>query len=153
MTTWRYWEWRQPNLCPFWTAEPTGCPPEKMEPIVTVSSIDRTVPTLDPNDRADRRVGERRLHDLLADTAEIAGWTPPRRERRTAHVFEAIAGARAADAPEQAPCRVCGYAEAGHPTLTDPEREIVTALVNQRQAPAFMRRSIIRKIATSLRIR
>jgi hypothetical protein len=126
---------------------------EKMEPTVSVPAIDRTLPTADPSDLAERRVGERRLHDLLADTVDITGWMPPRRERRAAHFFQAVEGSREADDHEPAPCRVCGYAESGHLALTDPEREIVTTLVNQRQAPAFMRRSILRKLASSLRIR
>jgi hypothetical protein len=126
---------------------------EKMELIVTVPTIERTTPTLEPTDVADRRVGERRLHDMFEARTDVAAWMPPRRERRTAHTFESRAEARGADANEPAPCRVCGYAETGHPVLTDPERDVVAALVNQRQAPAFMRRSILRKLASSLRIR
>jgi hypothetical protein len=124
-----------------------------MEPTVSVPAIDRTLPTADRTDLAERRVGERRLHDLLADTVDISGLRPPRRERRAAHFFQPVEGSRDAEGLEPAPCRACGYAESGHLALTDPEREIVTALVNQRQAQAFMRRSILRKLASSLRIR
>jgi hypothetical protein len=123
---------------------------EKMEPTVIAPSVERILPTVDRTDVTERRVGERRLHELLAPATDIPGWMPPRRERRRAHVFQAAEGFRDEEALGQAPCLVCGYAETGHPTLTDPEREIVTALVNQRQAPAFMRRSILRKLASSL---
>jgi hypothetical protein len=124
-----------------------------MESTVTVPAIDRTLPTADRTDLAERRVGERRLHDLLADTVDITRGMPPRRERRGAHFFQAVEGSRDSEDLELAPCRACGYAESSHLALTDPEREIVTTLVNQRQAPAFMRRSILRKLASSLRIR
>lgn len=43
-------------------------------------------------------------------------------------------------------CLLCGYAEAGHPALTGPERHVVIGLLNQVQPPPLMRRSILRKL-------
>jgi len=113
---------------------------------MNVSIADRT-------DVSEPTVDERALVEPSVPGAASVGSMPPHHERRTAHAFREAEGSREGRAAGQVPCVVCGYAEADHPTLTDPERKIVAALVNQRQAPAFMRRSILRKVASSLHIR
>ena len=100
----------------------------------------------------ERRVGERRLGERRVAAAGVVSGTPPRPERRKAHLFlgaDGPDGARVAAAP----CLLCGYGEAGHLTLTGPEQEVVTGLLNQREAPAIMRRSILRKLTSRLHTR
>ncbi|HYO43861.1 MAG TPA: hypothetical protein VES19_11750 [Candidatus Limnocylindrales bacterium] len=112
------------------------------------------VASLDPTDVAERpiierRVSERRRDERRVATADVVGGMPPRRERRNAHHFQ---GADDSDdaSTVAASCLICGYGEAGHPTLTGPEQEVVTRLLNQREAPPFMRRSILRKLTSRL---
>ncbi len=77
--------------------------------------------------------------------------TRPPRERRVAHRFERGAISRPSSA--RGPCMACGYPEAGHLAFTDPEREMIVALVNQPQPQPLMRRSILRKLAAGWRSR
>lgn len=100
----------------------------------------------------ERRLGERRLGERDFTAADVFTGMPPRRERRTAHFFK---GADSFDFGHivEGPCLTCGYGEAGHLTLTEPEQKVVTGLLNQRQAPALMRRSILRKLSFRLHIR
>jgi hypothetical protein len=117
------------------------------------------VAVLDPADVAERpiierrvserRLGERRLGERQVRAADVFSGMPPRRERRTAHLFQ---GADSFDAGHivEGPCLICGYGEAGHLTLTGPEQEVVTGLLNQPQPPALMRRSILHKLTTRL---
>lgn len=101
----------------------------------------------------ERRLGERRLGERRVPTADVVSWMPPRQERRTAHLFQAADGSHDGHIVARVSCLICGYGEAGHLTLTGPEQEVVTGLLNQRQAPALMRRSILRKLSFRLHIR
>ena len=94
---------------------------------------------------SERRLGERRI------AADVVSGMPPRRERRNAHLFQGADGSDAAHIVATS-CLICGYGEAGHLTLTGPEQEIVTGLLNQRQPPALMRLSILRKLTSRLHI-
>ena len=108
---------------------------------------------VDERPAIDRRLGDRRLGERRVPTADVASWMPPRRERRTAHLFQAADGSHDGHIVARVSCLICGYGEAGHLTLTEPEQEVVTGLLNQRQAPALMRRSILRKLSFRLHIR
>ena len=117
-----------------------------------------TIPVMHQTDIPTRPVGERSVGERPLDeppifAADIIGGMPPRRDRRTVHVFQEAEVSHKGRVVGQVPCLICGYAEAAHPALTEPEKQVVTTLVNQRQAPEFMRRSILRKLASSLRIR
>jgi hypothetical protein len=101
----------------------------------------------------ERRIGDRRLGERRLLTADVASWMPPRQERRTAHLFQAADGSRDGHIVARVSCLICGYGEAGHLTLTGPEQEVVTGLLNQRQPPALMRLSILRKLSFRLHIR
>ncbi len=101
----------------------------------------------------ERRLGERRLGERRVPTADVVSWMPPRQERRTAHLFQAADGSHDGHIVARVSCLICGYGEAGHLTLTGPEQEVVNGLLNQRQAPALMRRSILRKLSFRLHIR
>ena len=98
---------------------------------------------------SERRLGERRLGERQVRAADVFTGMPPRRERRNAHFFSATDSFDVGHIVER-PCLICGYGEAGHPTLTGPEQEVVTGLLNQRQPPALMRRSILRKLSFRL---
>jgi hypothetical protein len=76
----------------------------------------------------------------------------PRPERRVAHRYEgsAITVDRSS---AQGACLACGYPEASHLALTDPEREMIAALVNQPKPQPLMRRSILRKLTAGWRSR
>jgi hypothetical protein len=100
----------------------------------------------------ERRVSERRLGERRVAAADVVGGMPPRRERRNAHLFEGADGSDDAHILA-ASCLICGYGEAGHLTLSGPEQEEVTRLLNQREAPPFMRRSILRKLTSRLHLR
>ena len=97
----------------------------------------------------ERRVSERRLGERRLAAADVVSGTPPRRDRRTAHLFQGADGSDGAHIVATS-CLICGYGEAGHLTLTGPEREVVTGLLNQREAPPLMRRSILRKLTSRL---
>ena len=101
----------------------------------------------------ERRLGERRLSERDFTAADVFTGMPPRRERRTAHLFQGADGSHDGHIVARVSCLICGYGEAGHLTLTEPEQEVVTGLLNQRQAPALMRRSILRKLSFRLHIR
>ena len=102
---------------------------------------------------SERRVSERRLGERRVPTADVVSWMPPRQERRTGHLFQGADGSNDGHIVARVSCLICGYGEAGHLTLTGPEQEVVTGLLNQRQAPALMRRSILRKLSFRLHIR
>lgn len=102
---------------------------------------------------SERRLGERRLGERRVPAADVVSWMPPRQERRTGHLFQAADGSHDGHIVARVSCLICGYGEAGHLTLTGPEQEVVTGLLNQRQAPALMRRSILRKLTSRLHIR
>lgn len=104
------------------------------------------VASLDPPDISERTVGESEV--LTAADADLT-WMPPRRERRAPHVFQRPSGPRDGSDANVA-CATCGYGEAGHPALTEPEQEVVADLLNRRQAPPLMRRSILRKLTSRL---
>jgi hypothetical protein len=112
-----------------------------------------TIPVIGQTDIPASRVGSRRLDEPPILATDIVAWMPPRRDRRTAHVFQGAESSRQETLIGQVPCLLCGYAEAAHTALTGPEKQVVATLVNQRQAPEFMRRSILRKLADTLRIR
>ena len=97
----------------------------------------------------ERRVSERRLGERRVAAADVVRGMPPRRERRNSHLFQ---GADSFDDGHivERPCLICGYGEAGHLTLTGPEQEVVTGLLNQRQPPTLMRLSILRKLTSRL---
>ncbi len=44
---------------------------------------------------------------------------------------------------------MCGYVEANHLALTDPEQQLIVGLLNQPKPPALMRRSILRKLTAN----
>lgn len=67
------------------------------------------------------------------------------RERRATHSFQAIAVSRDPRGERDA-CVACGYAEAGHVTLTAPERHAILGMLNQRHPQPLMRRSMLRKL-------
>src|SRR5664279_5712659 len=100
---------------------------------------------------SERRLGERRVGERDVTAADVFTGMPPRRERRTAHFFKGVDSFEFGHIVER-PCLICGYGEAGHLTLTEPEQQVVTGLLNQRQAPAVMRRSILRKLSFRLHI-
>ena len=100
----------------------------------------------------ERRVSERRLGERRVAAADVVSGMTPRRERRKAHLFQGADGSDGAHIVATS-CLICGYGQAGHLTLTGPEQEIVTGLLNQHEAPPFMRRSILSKLTSKLRIR
>ena len=100
----------------------------------------------------ERRLDENVLDEDVLPEVTAPRPTPPHRERRVPHVFKQAEGARHGSLGVPISCVTCGYGEEGHPALTDPEQEVVAALINQRQAPPFMRRSILRKITSRLGI-
>ena len=100
---------------------------------------------------SERRLGERRLGERQVRAADVFTGMPPRRERRNAHLFQGVDGSDDGHIGVR-PCLTCGYGEAGHLSLTGPEQEVVTGLLNQRQPPALMRRSILRKLTSRLHI-
>jgi hypothetical protein len=73
----------------------------------------------------------------------------PLPERRSAHRFEVVPD----HTQEPGACVTCGYPETGHLAFTDPEREMIVALVNQPQPQPLMRRSILRKLSAGWRSR
>jgi hypothetical protein len=77
---------------------------------------------------------------------------PPRPERRVAHRYEGSAAAVDRSNVEGA-CVACGYPQRSHLALTDPEREMIVALVNQPKPQPLMRRSILRKLTEGWRSR
>jgi hypothetical protein len=97
----------------------------------------------------ERRLGERRVGEREVSAADFFRGMPPRRERRNAHLFQGADGSDSAHIVARS-CLICGYGEAGHLSLTGPEQEVVTGLLNQRQPPALMRRSILRKLTSRL---
>jgi len=99
-----------------------------------------------------RRIDEVGIAELPLSAATVTDLLPPRLDRRIPHVFKEAAGAREGRLGEAISCVACGYGEAGHPALTAPEQEVVTTLMNQKQAPPFLRRSILRKLTSRLRI-
>jgi hypothetical protein len=101
---------------------------------------------------SERRLGERRVGERQVRAADVFSGMPPRQERRAAHLFQGADSFDGANIVER-PCLFCGYGEAGHLTLTGPEQEVVTGLLNQPQPPALMRRSILRKLTSRLHIR
>jgi hypothetical protein len=111
-----------------------------------------TTPVIDPTDIPTPRVGGGQLNDPAILVADIIGSMPPRSDRRTVHAFQEAESSNQRTIG-QVQCLICGYAEAAHTALTAPETKVMTRLVNQRQAPEFMRRSILRKLASTLRIR
>ena len=100
---------------------------------------------------SERRFGERRVGEREISAADFFRGMPPRRERRNAHLFQGVDGSDEGHIVVR-PCLICGYGEAGHLSLTGPEQEVVTGLLNQRQPPALMRRSILRKLTSRLHI-
>ena len=101
---------------------------------------------------SERRLGERRVGEREISAADFFRGMPPRRERRNAHLFQGVDGSDDGHIAVR-PCLICGYGEAGHLSLTGPEQEVVTGLLNQRQPPALMRRSILHKLTSRLHIR
>lgn len=71
----------------------------------------------------------------------------PLPERRVAHRFQVVPD----HLEEPGACVTCGYPEAGHLGFTEPEREMIVALVNQPKPQPLMRRSILRKLSTGWR--
>ena len=102
-------------------------------------------------DIAERRVGERRVGAPRVKMADVVNGMAPLQERRAAHRFQGTDGPHDGFVAGVS-CASCGYVEAGHLALTEPEQEVVTALLNQREAPPLMRRSILRKLTSRLRI-
>ena len=106
------------------------------------------IATSDPVNEAERRIRERRAGEAqLATTIVIS--KPPHRDRRIAHTFQRREDP-AESADEDRPCETCGYGAPSHLALTHPEQEVVTTLLNQRQAPTLMRRSILRKLTSTI---
>jgi hypothetical protein len=101
----------------------------------------------------ERRVAERRLGERRVPTADVVRRLRPSQERRTAHPFQGTEVSNDGDIFASVSCLHCGYGEAGHLTLTGPEQEVVTGLLNQRETPALMRRSILRKLTSRLHVR
>ena len=101
-------------------------------------------------DIAERRTGERRVGERRVAMADVVNGMAPRLERRAAHRFRGADGVQD-ELVAGVSCATCGYVEAGHLALTDPEQEVVTALLKQREAPPLMRRSILRKLTSRLR--
>jgi hypothetical protein len=99
---------------------------------------------------SERRLGERRVGEREVSAADFFRGMPLRRERRNAHLFQGADGFDGGHLVAR-PCLTCGYGEAGHLALTGPEQEVVAGLLNQRQPPALMRRSILRKLTSRLR--
>jgi len=77
---------------------------------------------------------------------------PPRPERRVAHRYEGSA-TTVDRSSAQGACLACGYPETSHLALTDPEREMIVALVNQPKPQPLMRRRILRKLTAGWRSR
>ena len=96
-------------------------------------------------------LADRAVADPVVPIAFVSA-IPPRRERRVAHRYEATASTVDRSNTPGA-CLACGYPEASHLALTDPEREMVVALVNQPKPQPLMRRSILRKLTTGWRSR
>ena len=101
---------------------------------------------------SERRLGERRVGEGEVTAADFFKGMPARRERRNAHLFQGVDGSEGGHIVAR-PCLICGYGEAGHLSLTGPEQEVVTELLNQREPPALMRRSILGKLTSRLHIR
>ena len=77
---------------------------------------------------------------------------PPRAERRVAHRYEGSATSVDRSSAQGA-CLACGYPATSHLALTDPEREMIVALVNQPKPQPLMRRSILHKLTKGWRSR
>jgi hypothetical protein len=97
-------------------------------------------------DLADRAVADPAVPIALLSSS------PPRTERRVTHRYEGSATIVDRSNAHGA-CLTCGFPEASHLALSDPEREMVVALVNQPKPQALMRRSILHKLTAGWRSR